>query len=107
MDATGPRESPPTFSPPTVTDELADPEDELDPVERMAEEYLGRIRRGETPSIGEYVARQPEHAEVIRELFAALRLVEELKSDSGVITDAFSGPIRAGRVGRFELIARI
>jgi tetratricopeptide (TPR) repeat protein len=86
---------------------VATAEDERDPIERMAEDYLERLRRGETPSIGEYVARHPDHAEVIRELFDALRLVEDLKPDSEVITRTLSGPVRSGRIGRFELIARI
>ena len=98
---------------------VAASEDQRDPVEWMAEDYLERRRRGEAPSIGEYVARHPEHAEVIRELFSALMLVEDLKPDSGADTSTYSDPrsrvsddalsasIRAGRVGRFELIARI
>ena len=51
-----------------------------DPFERLAEEFAERLRRGEHPSLTEYVARCPEHADDIRELFPALALVEQYNS---------------------------
>ena len=54
-----------------------------DPVERLAESFLGRYRRGERPSIAEYVERHPELADDIRDLFPALVEMEGLKSDAG------------------------
>jgi hypothetical protein len=51
----------------------------LDPLERLAEEFLNRRRRGERPTPGEYAARYPDHAERILELFPALELIERLK----------------------------
>jgi WD40 repeat protein len=50
---------------------------ERDPVERLAEEFAQRYRRGERPSLDEYAARHPELATDIRELFPALILMEE------------------------------
>ena len=52
---------------------------EVDPVERLVEDYLGRRRRGERPSPAEYAARYPEHGGRILELFPALELIEGLK----------------------------
>ncbi|MFI5456958.1 MAG: protein kinase, partial [Isosphaerales bacterium] len=49
------------------------------PFERLAEEFAARLRRGEHPSLNEYVERYPEHADDIRELFPALALVEQFK----------------------------
>ena len=49
------------------------------PFERLAEEFADRLRRGEHPSLTEYVERYPEHADDIRELFPALALVEHYK----------------------------
>jgi eukaryotic-like serine/threonine-protein kinase len=49
------------------------------PFERLAEEFAERIRRGEHPSLTEYVERFPEHADDIRDLFPALALVEKFK----------------------------
>jgi serine/threonine protein kinase/WD40 repeat protein len=52
------------------------------PVERLADEYLERRRRGERPTPQEYAERWPEHAEEILELFPALELLERLKPSS-------------------------
>jgi serine/threonine protein kinase len=49
------------------------------PFERLAEEFAARMRRGEHPSLNEYLERYPEHAGEIRELFPALALVEQFK----------------------------
>ena len=56
------------------------------PVERLAEEFLERHRRGERPAIAEYVERYPERAEEIRELFPALVMMEQLKPAPGDLT---------------------
>ena len=47
--------------------------------EILAEEFAERIRRGEHPSLTEYVERYPEHADDIRDLFPALVMVEQFK----------------------------
>ncbi len=63
-----------------------------DPVAALAEEYLDRRLRGETPSADEYVARHPELADEIREVFSALGLVEGLKpSPRDVVTPRSDG----------------
>jgi serine/threonine protein kinase/WD40 repeat protein len=51
-----------------------------DPVEKLAEEFAERFRRGERPSLTEYTDRYPELAEEIRELFPALLEIEQLAS---------------------------
>ena len=40
--------------------------------DELAEEFAERYRRGERPSVEEYVDRLPEMADEIRELFPAL-----------------------------------
>ena len=57
--------------------------DDRDPVERLAEEFAERRRRGERPTIDEYAARHPELADDIRELFPALVAMEGLKAEPG------------------------
>jgi serine/threonine protein kinase/WD40 repeat protein len=59
---------------------MSDAPSEFDPVEVLADSFLERYRRGERPSLSEYVHRHPELAEQIRELFPALVVVEELGS---------------------------
>jgi serine/threonine protein kinase/WD40 repeat protein len=51
--------------------------DGRNPVEELAEEFLNRYRRGERPSLTEFVQRHPEMASEIRELFPALVMMEQ------------------------------
>ncbi|MCY2968756.1 MAG: serine/threonine-protein kinase [Planctomycetota bacterium] len=44
----------------------------------LAEEFLARYRKGERPSLAEYVERYPHLAEQIREVFPAMALMENI-----------------------------
>jgi hypothetical protein len=55
---------------------MSDSTADRNPFERLAEEFVERLRRGEHPSISDYVARHPEHAADIRDLFPQIALVE-------------------------------
>jgi hypothetical protein len=57
-----------------------------DPVEKLAEEFAERFRRGERPSLTEYTDRFSELAAEIRELFPALVEMERLASVDGQCT---------------------
>jgi len=46
---------------------------ELDPIEELVEEFLARRRRGERPSIEEYLERYPALASGIRRFFRRWR----------------------------------
>jgi WD40 repeat protein len=59
---------------------------ERDPVERLAEEFIARLRRGERPAVSEYTAQYPQYAEQIEELFPALAMMEQLKPAEGDLT---------------------
>ena len=50
-----------------------------DLLDRLAEEFAARLRRGERPSLKEYADRYPELADEIRELFPAMVKVEQAK----------------------------
>src|SRR5262249_31130029 len=52
--------------------------DERNPVELLAEDFLDRKRRGEHPTLQDYLERHPELAEEIRDLFPALLMMEDL-----------------------------
>ncbi len=69
-----------------------------DPVEQLAESFQARLRRGERPSLEEYIARCPERADDIRELFPALVEMEQLKPGVQVATGAPELP-EGGRKG--------
>src|SRR5438552_18781013 len=49
---------------------------EREPIDRLAEEFLARFRRGEQPAVAEYADRYPELAGEIRELYPALVAME-------------------------------
>jgi WD40 repeat protein/serine/threonine protein kinase len=51
-------------------------------VEQLAEEFVERYRRGERPALSEFTARDPEHADEIRDLFPALVVMERIAPDS-------------------------
>ncbi len=59
--------------------------DQYDLLDRLAEEFAERFRRGERPALKEYTDRYPELADEIGELFPALVKVEVAE---GVLRDA-------------------
>lgn len=61
------------------------------PIEQLAEDFADRFRRGERPSLAEYVAQYPDLADDIRELFPALVAMEQLKPATGDLTGDFNG----------------
>ncbi|MHB8899454.1 MAG: serine/threonine-protein kinase [Thermoguttaceae bacterium] len=52
---------------------------ERDPVEELADEFVERLRRGETPSIAQYSERYPQYAEQIEELFPTVAALEQYR----------------------------
>jgi hypothetical protein len=50
-------------------------------LDRLADEFAARFRRGERPALTEYVAKYPELADDIRDLFPALVGLERVKED--------------------------
>ena len=65
--------------------------DARNPVQLLAEDFLDRKRRGERPTLREYLERHPELAEEIRDLFPALLMMEDL----GASSDAPTGSLAA------------
>src|SRR5262245_17880639 len=60
--------------------------------DELAEEFAERYRRGERPTVEEYVAAHPELAAEIRDLFPTLAMIEELAP-----SDASSEPEASAR----------
>src|SRR5215469_11035566 len=54
---------------------------ECEVLDQLAEEFAARYRRGERPTLKEYLDRYPELADDIRALFPALVEMEEVKDD--------------------------
>lgn len=62
---------------------MMDAQADRDPLEELAAEFVERHRRGESPSVSEYVVRCPELAEEIRDLFPTILSLEQLKMREG------------------------
>src|SRR5262249_55282473 len=60
-------------------------------LERLAQDFVERHRRGERPLLSDYTDRHPELAADIRELFPALVQLEHLKPIAGDLTGPFAG----------------
>ena len=59
-----------------------------DPMGLILESFLARFRKGERPSLMEYIARYPGLADEIRELLPAMAEIEQLGSLAGAPADA-------------------
>jgi eukaryotic-like serine/threonine-protein kinase len=62
-----------------------------DPVEMLAEEFLERKRRGELPSLKEYIDRFPDLADEIRDVFPALVMMDEIDPQSADLAASLGG----------------
>jgi eukaryotic-like serine/threonine-protein kinase len=52
--------------------------EERNPVDALADEYSMRLRKGESPSIDEFVQRLPEYEAAIRSLFPSVAMMERI-----------------------------
>jgi serine/threonine protein kinase/WD40 repeat protein len=82
-------------------------------LERLAEEFVERHRRGEHPALSEYTDRHPDLAAEIRDLFPALVQIEHLKPVAGDLTGDFvpqSGPADGRtpeRLGEYRILREV
>src|SRR5271168_409069 len=87
--------------------------DGRNPVEALAEEFLDRKRRGEHPTLRDYVERHPDLADEIRDLFPALLMMEDLGESSGATTGSLAADngaalgIRLERLGDYRILREI
>ncbi len=76
---------------------------------QLAEEFAARYRKGERPSLREYIDRHPELADDIREFFPTLVEMEQVKDDrQAPVKQAASDALPAlERLGDFRIIREI
>jgi eukaryotic-like serine/threonine-protein kinase len=76
---------------------------------RLGDEFVERYRRGERPSLQEYVDRHPKLADEIREYFPALAEVEQVKENRREVQEPPSHiPLPAlERIGDYRIIREI
>src|SRR6516225_7750276 len=77
--------------------------------DELAEEFSARFRRGERPSLQEYIDRCPDLADEIRELFPALVEVERVKEDRPAQPGAAqaAGLPSLGQVGDYRILREV
>ena len=89
---------------------MTEAQDHRHPVETLAEAFLERYRRGERPSITEYVRQHPELADEIRDVFPALVVMEEAGPRDGggfgQSQDLLLGP-EPRRLGEYRLLREV
>lgn len=83
-----------------------------DALERIVESFIERQRRGERPTMSEYLERHPELAGEIRSVFPSLELLEELGSSadspSRLELDGDPGPAEPPRrLGDYRIVREI
>jgi len=84
-------------------------EENRDPLEVLAADFLDRQREGQHPSISEYVAQYPDLAAEIEELFPTIAAMEQLKAhrEAGSSGQAASGAVHLERLGDFRILSEI
>ena len=82
---------------------------ERHPFEVLAEEYAGRLRNGESPSIDEYATNHPEVGNEIRELFPTIAEMEILKrrKEQTSLTPGLPEGLQIERLGDFRIVREI
>jgi WD40 repeat protein/serine/threonine protein kinase len=82
-------------------------------LERLAEEFVERHRRGERPALSEYTDRHPDLASEIRDLFPAMVQIENLKPEAGDLTGSFVGETGPAddhapeRLGEYRILRQV
>jgi WD40 repeat protein/serine/threonine protein kinase len=85
-----------------------DEKSDYSPVDRLAEEFLERYRRGDRPALTEYKALYPELREQVDDLFPALIEMEQFGSvdpaPTGTATQAGAPPTAPRQLGDYRIL---
>src|SRR5437868_10343880 len=94
---------------PGVSPVAADSSEQLVLLNHLADEFAARYRRGERPSLLEYIDRHPELADDIREFFPTLAEMEQVKDDrQAPVEQAASHTLPTPeRLGDFRIIREL
>jgi serine/threonine protein kinase len=87
----------------------SDTDDDREPIEVLAAEFVERCRNGSSPSIDEYAREHPELADEIRDLFPTIARLENLKVMKERSSDgqATAGLPRSLPLGGFRIIREL
>lgn len=84
---------------------------DVHPVDAIVEEIVERLRRGERPTVAEYLARHADLAEELRAVLPALLAVEQLKPAGNDPTGPYSSSSheckRLERIGDYRILRQV
>jgi serine/threonine protein kinase len=83
---------------------MSDSDSQHDLIDRLAEEFSERLRRGEQPSVSEYAERYPAQAEKLRELLPPVALIEQLNRQRQLTR---SSNRKFERLGEYRIIREV
>ena len=88
---------------------MISPQSDGHPVEILAADYVSRRRGGERPSIDEYVAKHPDLADAIRELFPTIGVLEDVRQQQETPPEAIALERRKKltRLGDFLIVREV
>jgi serine/threonine protein kinase/Tfp pilus assembly protein PilF len=88
---------------------MSESSSEVNPLDALAEEFVSRWRAGERPSLDEFIARRPDLADDIRDLFPGLVVMEGVRPDRADTTGPFApGPAPTlKRLGDFRILREV
>jgi serine/threonine protein kinase len=92
---------------------MADSSGDRDPIEKLADSFLARYRRGERPSIEDYAAKHPDLADEIRDLLPALvALEQDISVDAPTTGQVASGGLKTSaatpdRLGEYLILREV
>ena len=77
------------------------------PLDELAEEFAERCRRGERPSVSDYIREHPEHADGLREVLPPIALMEKLKRRNASGSGSAIAPLKLEKLGDFRIVREI
>src|SRR5258708_3092025 len=77
------------------------------PLDLLAEEFAELCRRGERPSVSQYIRLHPEHGEGWGGVLAAIALMEKLKRRNASGSASGVAPLKLEKLGDFRIVREI
>jgi len=89
---------------------MSDPSSDVNALDALAEEFVARCRAGERPSLDGFIARRPDLADDIRDLFPGLVLMEGVRPSPGDVTGPFEPgtiALQLRRLGDYRILREV
>ena len=77
------------------------------PLDLLAEEFADRWRRGEHPTVSDYVRKHPALADGLRQVLPPIALMEKLKRRNTSGNGAALAPLKLEKLGDFRIVREI